>query len=138
MRNVRHTASFGIVSAEINGWRSQQGRRIEGILRLDLSVYDGFSGGPLVSASGGVIGLNNSALAGGSADLDPSTYTDLKGLGPVPGIAGRSPSYAVRQLYDMQTGVRKGVWTDLMKPVVANLTEDDLLAIAAYTASLAP
>jgi cytochrome c553 len=64
--------------------------------------------------------------------------TDLKGLGPVPGIAGRSPSYAVRQLYDMQTGVRKGVWTDLMKPVVANLSEDDLLAIAAYTASLAP
>ena len=28
---------------------------------------------------------------------------DLKGLGPVPGIAGRSPSYTVRQLYDMQT-----------------------------------
>lgn len=64
--------------------------------------------------------------------------TDLKGLGPVPGIAGRSPSYAVRQLYDMQTGARKGVWTDLMKPVVANLSEEDLLAIAAYTASLAP
>ena len=27
---------------------------------------------------------------------------DLKGLGPVPGIAGRSPSYTVRQLFDMQ------------------------------------
>ena len=35
---------------------------------------------------------------------------DLSGLGPVPGIAGRSPSYMVRQLYDMQQGVRKGVW----------------------------
>jgi cytochrome c553 len=60
---------------------------------------------------------------------------DLRGLGPVPGIAGRSPSYMVRQLYDMQQGIRKGVWSDLMKPVVAKLTNDDMLAIAAYTAS---
>jgi cytochrome c553 len=60
---------------------------------------------------------------------------DLRGLGPVPGIAGRSPSYTVRQLYDMQQGARKGIWTDLMKPVVANLTSADMLAIAAYTAS---
>jgi cytochrome c553 len=60
---------------------------------------------------------------------------DLKGLGPVPGIAGRSPSYTVRQLFDTQRGTRKGVWADLMKPVVANLTNDEMLAIAAYTAS---
>jgi cytochrome c553 len=60
---------------------------------------------------------------------------DLSGLGPVPGIAGRSPSYTVRQLYDMQQGTRTGVWTDLMKPVVANLTNADMLAIAAFTAS---
>ena len=33
---------------------------------------------------------------------------DLRGLGPVPGIAGRSPSYTVRQLYDMQQGTRNG------------------------------
>ena len=63
---------------------------------------------------------------------------DLRGLGPVPGLAGRSPSYMARQLYDMQQGARHGVWTDLMKPVVANLNEDDILNIAAYTASLAP
>ena len=60
---------------------------------------------------------------------------DLKGLGPVPGLAGRSPSYTARQLYDMQAGTRKGIWTDLMKPVVAKLTPDDLIAIAAYLAS---
>ena len=41
----------------------------------------------------------------------------------------------MRQLYDMQQGARKGVWTELMKPVVAKLTNDDMLAIAAYTAS---
>jgi len=61
--------------------------------------------------------------------------TNLQGLGPVPGIAGRSPSYLVRQLYDMQQGVRKGEWTDLMKPVVAKLTPEDMINIVAYTAS---
>jgi cytochrome c553 len=64
--------------------------------------------------------------------------TDLRGLGPVPGIAGRSPSYLVRQLYDMQAGTRKGTWTELMKPAVAKLTEADMIAIAAYSASRQP
>src|SRR4051794_23587994 len=64
--------------------------------------------------------------------------TDLKGIGPVPGLAGRSPSYLARQMYDMQQGARKGLWSDLMKPVVAKLSEDDLLNLVAYTASLKP
>jgi len=63
---------------------------------------------------------------------------DLKGLGPVPTIAGRSPSYLVRQLYDMQQGTRNGAWTELMKPVVSKLTQEDMLNIAAYTSSLKP
>ncbi len=63
---------------------------------------------------------------------------DLKGLGPVPGIAGRSPSYLMRQMYDMQQGARNGTWTQLMKPVVAKLSDEDMLDIVAYTASLKP
>jgi cytochrome c553 len=63
---------------------------------------------------------------------------DLKGLGPVPGIAGRSPSYLARQMYDMQIGARRGEWADLMKPVVARLTNDDLVSIVAYVSSLMP
>ena len=63
---------------------------------------------------------------------------ELKGLGPVPGIAGRSPSYMVRQLYDMQVGARHGVWTELMKPVVAKLTDEDFVSIAAYLSSRMP
>jgi cytochrome c553 len=63
---------------------------------------------------------------------------DLKGLGPVPGIAGRSPSYLVRQMYDMQAGARKGLWTPLMTKVVSQLSDDDMLEIAAYTASIKP
>jgi cytochrome c553 len=60
---------------------------------------------------------------------------DLMGLGPVPGIAGRSPSYLARQMYDMQAGARNGEWTQLMKPVVAKLTNEDLVNIAAYVSS---
>jgi cytochrome c553 len=63
---------------------------------------------------------------------------DLQGLGPVPGIAGRSPSYLVRQMYDMQAGARHGEWADLMKPVVAMLTDEDMVNIAAYMSSRLP
>jgi cytochrome c553 len=53
----------------------------------------------------------------------------------VPPIAGRSPSYLVRQLWDIQQGTRNGSQAQLMKLVVANLTPEDLIAIGAYVAS---
>lgn len=63
---------------------------------------------------------------------------NLRGMGGTPSIAGRSPSYVVRQLYDMQNGARAGVAAQLMKGAVANLAVEDMLSIAAYLASLAP
>jgi cytochrome c553 len=63
---------------------------------------------------------------------------ELRGLGPVPRLAGRSPSYLFRQLYDFQHGSRHGEWSALMKAPVARLSEDDMLNIAAYLASLEP
>jgi len=63
---------------------------------------------------------------------------DLKGLGDLPSIAGRSPSYVVRQLYDIQNGARAGKGAQLMKAAVANLTVEDMASIAAYLASRAP
>jgi cytochrome c553 len=63
---------------------------------------------------------------------------DLKGLGPIPPLAGRSPSYTVRALFDLQQGVRKGPWSPLMKAAVEKLTIDDMIAIAAYTSSREP
>ena len=60
---------------------------------------------------------------------------DLKGLGNVPSIAGRSPSYVVRQLYDIQSGARAGTAAQLMQATVANLTVEDMASIAAYLAS---
>jgi len=63
---------------------------------------------------------------------------DLKGIASIPGIGGRSPIYIVRQLYDMQHGVRGGQQVELMKAVVVDLSVDDMVAIAAYVASRTP
>jgi cytochrome c553 len=62
--------------------------------------------------------------------------SDLQGMGPVPGIAGRSPSYVARQLHDMQAGTRKGPWVILMKPVLEKMSGDDILNVTAYVSSL--
>ena len=62
----------------------------------------------------------------------------LRGLDPVPAIAGRQASYLARQLYDMQAGTRRGLWSPLMKDVVARLTDEDMMALAAYVTSLPP
>jgi serine protease Do len=70
------SASFGIVSAVGEGWRTWQGARIDRVLRLDLAVYDGFSGGPLVDAGGGVLAINNSALARGTPLALPAQAVD--------------------------------------------------------------
>jgi cytochrome c553 len=64
--------------------------------------------------------------------------TDLKGMGLVPGIAGRSPSYLVRQMWDFQHGARNGKLDGPMKLVVSKMSLDDFIALAAYAASLEP
>jgi cytochrome c553 len=62
----------------------------------------------------------------------------LRGENAVPSIAGRSPSYVVRQLYDIQTGARTGRGAVLMKGQIARLSLDDMISVAAYLASLKP
>ena len=62
----------------------------------------------------------------------------LKGLGPAPPLAGRSPSYAVRQLFDMKSGARRGPWAGMMTPVLEQFSVADMMAVAAYAASLDP
>jgi cytochrome c553 len=63
---------------------------------------------------------------------------ELKGLGPVPQIAGHSPTYIVRQLAGFQVGARNSAMDELMKGVVANLTQDDIVSLAAYVSSRNP
>ena len=63
---------------------------------------------------------------------------NLRGMGPIPALAGRSPTYMARQLYDLQQGIRNGAWSDLMDDAVANLSVAEIVDIVAYTASLEP
>ena len=63
---------------------------------------------------------------------------ELKGVGAIPALAGRSPTYLVRQLYDFKHGARKGAESPQMKPTVENLAIEDMIALGAYVASLAP
>jgi cytochrome c553 len=62
----------------------------------------------------------------------------LRGLGPVPPLAGRSPSHTMRQLFDMKAGARRGPWAEVMSPALHAMSVPDLMAVSAYAASLDP
>ena len=70
------TASFGAVSAVGPEWRTWRGGHIDQLVRLDLAVYDGFSGGALVDAAGHVLGLCTSGLSRGAALAVPAATVD--------------------------------------------------------------
>jgi cytochrome c553 len=88
--------------------------------------------------TGGMRIVGNKIVQGKTTACGTCHGVNLMGVADVPPIAGRSPSYMVRQMWDMQQGTRNGSQAQLMKLVVANLTEDDMVAIAAYVASRAP
>jgi len=75
--------------------------------------------------------------SGGKSPCSECHGPGLRG-GNAPPIAGRSPSYIVRQLFDMQTGARAGAFSKQMREQVANLSLDDMIAIAAFVSSLKP
>jgi cytochrome c553 len=63
----------------------------------------------------------------------------LKGVGDMfPPLAGRSPTATARQLYDFKSGTRDGRYAGIMKPVVARLTDQDIIDLTAYIGSLQP
>ncbi len=63
---------------------------------------------------------------------------DMRGMGNIPPLAGRSPSQMARQIYDFKTGARNGVNAALMKGPVQSLSDTDIVNITAYLASLKP
>ena len=127
--------------ADDSGGREPIGQRIiEMPENLERTELRDSSSGFIAYVPPGSIRKGEALITNGAGKTTPCAIchgAGLKGLGPVPALAGRSPSYIVRQLYDMRHGVRNGQWAELMKPVVAELSEEDLVAIAAYTASLA-
>lgn len=63
---------------------------------------------------------------------------NFEGLGPIPALAGRSPSFTMRQLYDMKQGARRGPWAEVMKSALSGMSVQDMMNVSAYAASLAP
>lgn len=91
--------------------------------------------GHKLATLGSVANVNVSTTEGTSACIT-CHGTDLRGLGDAPPIAGRSPSYIVRQLYDFKTGARNGTMAGFMKLEVAHLTTSEMTDVAAYLATL--
>jgi cytochrome c553 len=89
--------------------------------------------------TGGARVVGNEFIRGKTTPCITCHGEDLMGVADIPPIAGRSPSYMVRQMWDIKQGTRMGgEQAQLMKLIVANLTADDLRDIAAYVASRPP
>jgi cytochrome c553 len=90
----------------------------------------------------GSIARGEALVKGGEAGKTAPCATchgeGLKGKGEVPRLAGLQPLYVARQLFDMQYGSSAGKAAEPMKPVVAKLSEDDIIAISSYLGSLPP
>jgi len=66
------TASSGIISGLMGAWDTWQGGHIDRFIRPDLTLYHGYSGGPLVNAKGEVVGINSSGLRRGTPVTIPT------------------------------------------------------------------
>lgn len=88
--------------------------------------------------TGGMRVVGNEIVQGKTTPCVTCHGLDLMGVADVPPIAGRSPSYIVRQIWDIQQGTRNGAAVQLMKQAIANLEGEDLVNIAAYVASRVP
>ncbi|HKW46894.1 MAG TPA: trypsin-like peptidase domain-containing protein [Gemmatimonadaceae bacterium] len=70
------STSLGVISTVGDKWRTWSGGEIDRFVRLDLAIYDGFSGGALVDADGSVLGMNCSALARGTPLAIPNATVE--------------------------------------------------------------
>jgi S1-C subfamily serine protease len=66
------TASFGILSVVGGEWRTWRGGEIDRLIRPDISIFNGFSGGALLDTEGRIIGINTTGLARGVGLTIPS------------------------------------------------------------------
>jgi cytochrome c553 len=88
--------------------------------------------------TGGMRLVGNQIVQGKTTPCVTCHGLDLMGVADVPPIAGRSPSYIARQMWDIQQGARNGTAVQLMKLAIANLNGDDFVAVAAYVSSRVP
>jgi cytochrome c553 len=150
MKWIRVVETNTVPESVVSGWMfiEKEGGSLEPIGNRIIEMPEDLERTELRDARSGFVAYvptgsiaKGKALAESSAGRTPCTAchgANLKGLGPVPRIAGRSPSYLGRQLYDFQSGKRKGLWAPLMADVVEGLTTEDIVNLTAYVASLEP
>jgi S1-C subfamily serine protease len=73
------SASWGVISALGGPWRSWHGGQIDRFIRPDVSLYPGFSGGPLVDGHGRVMGINTSGPRSIVLTIPPETINRVVG-----------------------------------------------------------
>jgi len=111
-------ASLGVISTIAGPLRSAHGGILDSYLRTDAIPYPGFSGGPLVNASGEVIGINTSGLVRGMSIVIPNMYIHkvvelLKSHGKVPrgylGIRSQPTSLPESQRQQLERSQKSGL-----------------------------
>ncbi len=137
-----HAARWMLVRTAGGGSEPIGHRIIETSINQDLTEMRDDASGFIAYVPVGSVekgkALATTGGAGKTINCEMCHGPGLRGQGKVPSIAGRSPSYIVRQLYDFRSGSRNGPDAQLMKPVTAKLTLDDMISLAAYLASLHP
>ncbi|MET0623193.1 MAG: trypsin-like peptidase domain-containing protein [Pyrinomonadaceae bacterium] len=66
------TASLGVLSVVGGEWRTWRGGEIDRLIRPDVSIFIGFSGGALLDTEGRIIGINTTGLARGAGLTIPA------------------------------------------------------------------
>ena len=120
------------------GWTPCLGPTLAAISALSLTTGNP-ARGALLAKTGGAVVRNGRTTLGPTMECFTCHGQKLEGTLLGPPIAGRSPSYIARQLYDMKMGTRKGdIAVATMKASVERLSTDDILALAAYVSSVEP
>jgi cytochrome c553 len=141
---VTHPGPHNVQLIDVSGAKEPIGTRIielpENVERTFLR--DATSGFVAYVPNGSIKRGELLAKTGGAGKTLPCASChgeDLKGKEDMfPPLAGRSPTATARQLYDFKSGTRAGCNAATMKPIVANLTDQDIVDLTAYIASLQP
>ena len=138
-----HSVSYTLVPVSEGGKEPIGNRIIETPKDVERYKLLDSEVGYFVYVPKGSIAKGRALVTGGGTDHRTTECVqchgiDLRGVGDIPPIAGRSPSNLVRQLYNIKLGARVGPGVAPMQAVVKRLDDEDIVNIAAYLASRQP
>lgn len=139
---MMHVASWLYVPTEGVGSEPLGQRIIEVVIDQQRHELRDAKSGFVAYVPPGSIARGRDIVASGGDGVTTACATchgaDLRGAGLVPPIAGRSPTYIIRQLFAFRTGARSASSGMPMQPVVARLDVEAMIAIAGYVGTLDP